>query len=46
MLLENDRTREMQCQVKSRELLEPLWDDRMRPITPYRTLLASNELLR
>ena len=42
-LLENGRIQETQRQVESRELLEPLWADRTRLITPDRTLLASDE---
>ena len=39
-----DRTWEMQRPVESRELPEPLCTDRTRPVTPDRTLPASDEL--
>jgi hypothetical protein len=43
-LLQNDRTHKEQHHVKSKELLEPLWVDRMRPVLPDRTLLASGRV--
>jgi hypothetical protein len=43
-LLQNDRTHKEQRHVKSKELLEPLWVDRTRPVLLDRTLLASGHV--